>query len=460
MSNIPATETILNRIDSFSKNRSLEAVIESGGRRATYEDLKLFIDRWLHQLKEDGIKSGSVVAFEGDFGINSTSLIFALIQIRAVLVPFTKDVSAEVAQLSQVAGVQYSYTLAEDWGGTLVKSSGAMTPPLVQEFLTRGHAGLIVFTSGSTGKPKGILHDVESLMEKFVTPRKGWRAVLFLLMDHFGGFNTFLSIFANGGCAICLKSRTPSAVAKAISEYKATLLPTTPTFLNMIIMSGLHKHFDLSSLELVTYGTEPMQETTLLRVREALPHVQLKQTYGLSEQGVLHSKSESDESLWIKIGGKGFETKVIDNILYLRSSSNMVGYLNAPSPFDDEGWFCTGDEVEVKGEYIRFLGRKSEVINVGGKKVYPLEVESVLLKAQNVQDVTVFPSKHPLMGQVVHARVALKDFEDEALAVERLRKHCNEQMAKYKIPIKFEITSKDHFNQRYKKVRRESVHQI
>ena len=91
----------------------------------------------------------------------------------------------------------------------------------------------------------------------------------------------------------------------------------------------------------------------------------------MSEQGVLHSKSESKDSTWVKIGGPGFETKVVDNILWLRSKANMVGYLNAPDPFDEDGCMCTGDEVEVKGEYLRFLGRQSEVINVGGKKVFP-----------------------------------------------------------------------------------------
>lgn len=71
----------------------------------------------------------------------------------------------------------------------------------------------------------------------------------------------------------------------------------------------------------------------------------------------------------------------------------MLGYLNAPSPFTDDGWFITGDSVEVNGEYLKILGRKSELINVGGEKVYPQEVENIILELGNVREVTVYGEK-------------------------------------------------------------------
>jgi acyl-CoA synthetase (AMP-forming)/AMP-acid ligase II len=228
---------------------------------------------------------------------------------------------------------------------------------------------LIVFTSGSTGQPKGILHDCEKVLRKFESERKAWRTVLFLMMDHFGGFNTLLSVLAYGGTGICLPNRMPDTVCRLIEQAQANLLPTTPTFLNFLLASGSYKDFDLSSIELITYGTEVMPETTLRKIKSVFPQAEFKQTYGLSELGVLRSKSQDTQSPWVKIGGDGFETKIVDNVLWVRSEANMVGYLNAPSPFDADGWMCTGDEVEVNGEYIRILGRKSEMINVGGQKV-------------------------------------------------------------------------------------------
>ena len=231
-------------------------------------------------------------------------------------------------------------------------------------------------------------------------------------------------------------------------------MPTTPTFINLLIASHCYKDFDLSSIKLITYGTEVMPSSTLEKMREIFPNAQVKQTYGLSELGVLRSKSENDASVWVKIGGDGFETKVVEDILWVRSEANMVGYLNAPDPFDEEGWMCTGDHVELRGEYMRILGRKSEMINVGGQKVFPAEVENVLLEAENVQEATVFGLPHPIMGHVVKAKISLTEPEDPFQLAERLRKHCLQRMSGYKVPMKYEIVKEgDLRTSRFKKMR-------
>ena len=198
-----------------------------------------------------------------------------------------------------------------------------------------------------------------------------------------------------------------------------------------------------------------MPEVTLHRVKTIFPNAQVKQTYGLSELGVLRSKSESDDSVWVKIGGQGFEVKVVDDILWVRSEANMVGYLNAPNPFDQDGWMCTGDQVELRGEYMRILGRESEVINVGGQKVFPVEVETVLLQDENISEATVFSAKHPVMGQVVHARVSLQRPEDPEALAERLRGLCLSRLARYKMPVRFFIVSDEvQRGARFKKLHR------
>jgi long-chain acyl-CoA synthetase len=311
----------------------------------------------------------------------------------------------------------------------------------------------VVFTSGSTGKPKGILHDFERVMRKFVQQRAGWRTVLFLMFDHFGGMNTLLSTFAYGGVGICLEQRVPEVVCRTIEAARATLLPTTPTFLNLLLVSNAHRTSDLSSVELITYGTEVMPAATLERVRAAFPKAQIKQTYGLSELGVLRSRSEGDASTWVRIGGDGFEVKVKDNQLWVRSEANMIGYLNAPSPFDGEGWMCTGDEVEVRGDYMRILGRKSELINVGGQKVYPAEIETVLLQAGNVAEATVFGVPHAIMGHAIHARITLNEPEEQSSVNQRLRTYCSEHLTRHKIPMRFIVATEAQHSARFKKVR-------
>jgi acyl-CoA synthetase (AMP-forming)/AMP-acid ligase II len=231
------------------------------------------------------------------------------------------------------------------------------------------------------------------------------------------------------------------------------LLPTSPTFLNLLLLSEAYKHFDLSSLKRITYGTEVMPARTLARLHAILPAVTLQQTYGLSELGILRTKSRSSDSLWVKLGGDGFELKVQDNTLWIRAQSAMLGYLNAPSPFGDERWFNTGDAVEVDGEYVRILGRRSEMINVGGLKFFPVEVENVLMQMPNVRDAVVVGEPNPITGQMVVARLNLSEPEDLTGIRQRVRAFCRERLAPYKIPTRAEALTEDQFTPRFKKVR-------
>ena len=131
----------------------------------------------------------------------------------------------------------------------------------------------------------------------------------------------------------------------------------------------------------------------------------------------------------------------------------MLGYLNAPSPFTDDGWFNTGDEVEVDGEYIKILGRKSEIINVGGEKVYPQEVENVILELPNVAETTVYAEKNPILGNIVCAKIRLLEFEEEKSFTSRLKKYCREKMQNYKVPVKVVMWDRTQHSDRFKKDR-------
>src|SRR5262249_27814214 len=153
-----------------------------------------------------------------------------------------------------------------------------------------------------------------------------------------------LYTLSNGGAVVVTSDRSPTEVCAAIAAHRVELLPTTPTFLNLLLLSGEHRRHDLSSVRLITYGTEPMPESTLLRVRTAFPAAALQQTSGLTELGILRSKSRGSDSLWVRVGGEGYETKVMDGRLWIRGAAAMLGYLNAPSPFDAEGFFDTGDQ--------------------------------------------------------------------------------------------------------------------
>jgi acyl-CoA synthetase (AMP-forming)/AMP-acid ligase II len=197
-----------------------------------------------------------------------------------------------------------------------------------------------------------------------------------------------------------------------------------------------------------------MPGRTLEALVEEFPAIRFQQTYGLSEVGVLRSKSRGSGSLHMQVGGEGFETKIVDGVLWIRSQSAMVGYLNAPDPFDEEGWLNTGDLVEVDGDDIRILGRETDLINVGGQKVFPSEVEGVLMRAPNVVDAMVYAEEHPVLGRVVAARILTAEAEDPLTLRTRLRKFCLNHLAAFKVPVRFIMNDNDIHNVRFKKVRR------
>lgn len=436
----------------FQNSKNKEAVIWKD-RSFTYNWLLKRISFWGKVLKTNQIKPGTISILESDFSPNSVALLLSLIENQCVLVPLTKSVQAKKSDFIEIAQGEVLFKLDEYDNFEITRFRRSADHKYYEKLRDLHHAGLVLFSSGSTGKSKASVHDLAKLLEKFKVPRHSMRTITFLLYDHIGGINTMLYTLSNAGCIITVQSRSPDDVFHAIEKHKAELLPTSPTFLNLIILSETYEKYDISSLKVITYGTESMTENTLRRAHEIFPNIKLQQTYGLSELGILRSKSKESDSLWVKIGGEGYETKIVDDVLWIRAESSMLGYLNAPYPFDAEGWLNTGDVVEMDGEYIRILGRKSEIINVGGEKVFPVEVESVLQMMEGVEDATVSGESNPIVGQIVKARVKLNT--EESLSEFRKRMHAfsRDRLPKYKIPQKVEIVTSGMHGDRFKKLR-------
>ena len=436
------------------------AIIE-GDSEVTYDQLNSLVDSCKNRISSSGIKAGDRVALIGDFGLVSTALIINLIQINAIIIPLTLETARRRESLYEICDVEWeidTYEKPTDGIFTIVRVKEPVTSAVPHLFFTeiarRNNPGLILFTSGSTGEPKAVVHDFSLLLRKFRSPGRALRTVNFLLFDHWGGLNTLLHTVTSGGTVACPTKRNPDYICSLIEKYKLELLPASPSFLNMMLVSGSHKKRDISSLKLITYGAEPMPPSTLSRVRRELPLVELRQTYGLIELGVLRAKSESSDSLLVKIGGEGYDVRVVDGLLEIKAESSMLGYLNAPSPFTEDGYFRTGDRVESHGQYFRILGRESEQINVGGEKVYPNEVEEVLMQCSIVQDAVVYGQKHLLSGNIVCADIVLlANNDDEANARVAIRQHCNETLESYKVPVKIKFVKGLLTNERQKRIR-------
>jgi long-chain acyl-CoA synthetase len=438
-------------LEGFAAHADDDAIVWND-QTFSYRYLRDEVVRWEQRLAQDGIALGAVTAIEGDFSPTAVALLLALIERRCVIVPLARGAAKRDEFLAQ-SQAEIVIDVAADDAATFHRTGVRAAHTLYDRLRERGSAGLVLFSSGSTGKSKGAVHDFSMLLEKFKVRRKRQRTITFLLYDHIGGVNTLLHTLSNQGTVITVRSRTADDVLAAIAKHRAEVLPTSPTFINMILLSEAYQRHDLSSLRLVTYGTEPMLESTLARFHAVLPHVTLQQTYGLSEVGILRSKSRDWCSLWLKVGGEGFATRVVDGILHIKATSAMLGYLEHPSPFTEDGWFVTGDAVEVDGEWLRILGRTSELINVGGEKVYPAEIESVLETMPNVAEAGVYGEKHALVGQIVCADVMLAAPEELRAFQRRLRAWCKTRLAPFKVPAKVRLVDGSLGGARFKKRR-------
>ncbi len=378
------------------------------------------------------VKSGDVVALIGDFDPLSISTLLSLIDKNVILVPLTTATRVQHEYFFESAMVDVVIE-----GTSIRRLEHGSTQNLIEELRAKSHAGLVLFSTGTTGRPKAILHDLTLFLKRFDTPRPTLRALNFLLFDHIGGLNTLLHMLFNKGTVIAPKSRSVEDILKTCEEHMVEVLPTTPTFLRMMLMSGLIPSRVPKCLRIVTYGTERMDQPTLDALCELLPDVDFRQTFGMSELGIVRVKSEARNSLYMKVGGNGVETRVVDGILEIRSETRMLGYLNAPSPFNEEGWYNSKDVVEEKDGYYKVTGRISEVINVGGLKFMASEVERVVLLFDGVELAKVEGRTNPITGQ--HVEIIAQPKSNTEIDKGALKKFLESSLEPHMTPKRIKI---------------------
>lgn len=439
-------------LDRMARAGTKTAVIEDGGRSVSYSELLALVDRQARLFSVAGIRQGTSVQLRGDFGQNGIAGLLALLRLGAIVTPVAPSSFEKADEFAEVASAAF---IVDALTGHVTPTGRTESPSPFDTLIEKEHPGLVIFTSGTTGTSKGAVHDATRLLDKFTAPGKDLVTLAFLLFDHIAGVDTLFYCLSNASTIVTTSNRAPENIARLIAETKTEVLPTAPSFLNLMLLSGAAEEHDLSSLKIITYGAETMPESLLQRLNKAFPDVRLVQKYGTSELGALKSRSERSNSLWLSIGTEGKDWRLgEDGLLEIKSKTTMLGYLNAPSPFTDDGWYRTGDRVETRdGGLLRFLGRESDMINVGGQKVYPAEVENALKEIRTVAEAAVFGKPHPILGAVVCARIRTHDADLEpATARALIRRELAEKLESYKVPQRIELTTDtlttDRFKQR------------
>ena len=391
------------------------------------------------------INSGDIVVIIGDYNDLSISLLFHLIERKAIVVPLTKKSNSD-----------YEFYIKASRANIIIENNKvkildntSKPHPLIIELRKRKHPGLIFFSTGTTGDPKAILHDVTLLFERFKTPRIAYKTINFLMFDHMGGVNTLLHTLFNGGTVITPHDRAVDSILDLCKKNNVELLPATPTFLRMLLLSGSVPKKIPKSLKVISYGTELMDQSTLNQLCDLLPDIDFKQTYGLSEFCVLRIKNRSRKDLFIKIGGEGVDIKIENKKLFIRSRLCMLGYLNAESPFDKDGWYDTKDIVEEdENGFLKIIGRDSDIVNVGGLKFMKSEVENVILTYEGVAQIKIITKNNSITGQHIEAIIEPKLNTD--IDLNDLKKFLKTNLSSHMRPLKIKFQTIE-ISSRFKK---------
>lgn len=412
----------------------------------TYSNLLELVYAKQRQLRSE-LNTPVPVVLSADFTVSGIAWLLALLSNKHVVLLQTPQTEHDTS-LWQRAGIQVLIK-AEENDLTIIdapKPSG-----VVANLLEQGDGGILLLSSGTAGQAKLIVHATSRLMSKYGQSKKSYRTLGFLLFDHIAGFDTLMYTLHAGGTLVTLPNRQTTSVLEALHHYRVEVLPTTPSFINLLLFEELFNSSYLPHLKIITFGSERMNDFTLNRLLERFGEsVRCEQKYGLTELGSLVLKSKPNDPSWIQLDNRFASWKVEDNQLFIKTNTSLLAYIYPDREELCEGWFNTEDQVIVDGDWLKILGRRTDIINVGGQKVYPAEVEAILQSMPNVLQVVVQGVPHPLMGQVVMATIQLSEMEEEITFRSKLRLYCKDKLLSYKIPVSIKLSSSPLMSERFK----------
>jgi acyl-CoA synthetase (AMP-forming)/AMP-acid ligase II len=298
-----------------------------------------------------------------------------------------------------------------------------------------------MLTSGTTGDPKIAIHTLAGLTGAIAAaapgePRPVWAT--FYDIRRYGGLQIFLRAVFSGGSLVL--SRPGEAIADHLARMaseRVTHVSGTPSHWRKAMMSAAIAQFTPAYVRL---SGEIADQAILDALRAAFPNAAIGHAYASTEAGVGFDVNDGQEGFpaaYLDEIRNGVELRVVDGSLRIRSNRMAASYAGRPDlqMTDAEGWVDSGDMVEVRNGRCHFTGRRGGIINVGGLKVHPEEIESVINRHGAVRQSRVKPRKSPVIGAIVVADVVLHDGSGEINAVRQdILALCRSALPAHKIP--------------------------
>jgi acyl-coenzyme A synthetase/AMP-(fatty) acid ligase len=268
----------------------------------------------------------------------------------------------------------------------------------------------ILPTSGTTGAPKLVRHTLRTLMGAIGdAPLQQWAT--FYDIRRYGGLQIFLrALIGRGSLILGTEGESFSSLLARFGDAKITHISGTPTHWRKVLISGEGLRIDP---EYVRLSGEIADDGVLAALHALYPRARIEHAYASTEAGVVFVVDDGKAGFpasWAERDGV-VQMKIVDGTLHVRSNRSARGFLGegALALTDDEGFVDTGDMVERRGDRYYFVGRRGGIVNVGGAKVHPEEVETALNANAIVRASRVFARTSPITGSLVFADVVLRD---------------------------------------------------
>jgi len=301
----------------------------------------------------------------------------------------------------------------------------------------------LMLTSGTPGAPKIVKHTLEGLSGAIVADgTRGAAAIWATFYDirRYGGLQIFLRAVIGAGSMVL--SEPAEAPADCVARFKArgvTHVSGTPSHWRKLLMSGSAAGFAPAYVRL---SGEIADQAVLDGLRLAFPAASIGHTYASTEAGVGFAVNDGKEGFpasFVGASRDGVEMRVVDGPLRIRSRRTAYAYVgqDVAALIDSDGFVDTGDMVELRGDRYYFIGRRGGIINIGGLKVHPEEIEAVINAHAEVRMSRARSRKSPITGAIVVADVVLAegncDGRSEAIRNQILEK-CRAALAPHKVP--------------------------
>lgn len=299
---------------------------------------------------------------------------------------------------------------------------------------------VVVATSGTSGPPKLVEHSWDSLLASARLAEQ-WHGRGWLLVydaTRWAGTQVWLQAILTGGRVVVPSSRDPDVVARAVADEDVSILPATPTLLRRVIASADRPLLERMRLDRITLGGEAADGILLARAAELFPGARITHVYATTELGEVFRVSD---------GRPGFPAEWMGRALPggVRLSTRRDGELLVQLS-RDTAEVSTGDLVERRGDRYEFTGRRSDVIVVGGAKVFPKRVEEVLRGVQGVSDARAYGLPNAITGEIVAAQIVASDPLAEGLSPESVRASalaaCRAALEPHAVPRILDFTRK------------------